>query len=195
MALGCAGAALAAAGCGLTNSSTKIETTTVTRTVTHTVTVAPTTTATTVPPSAAPPCASGDVTATFDVVPGSAGAGNIVYKLELKNVSHADCFVSGLPQVQLLDANRKELPTKTAPQQPGTATAVKAIIAPGKSAAADFRFSPDVTGVGETGNPCEPQASILEVQAPVQVDAKIDPPTSVCSHGAMQVTVFSLSSG
>jgi hypothetical protein len=191
MALGCAGAALAAAGCGLTKTATKVEVTTVTRTVTHTVTVPPTTA-----PSGASdtPCEGSDLSATFAVEPGSAGAGNIVYKLTVKNTSSAPCFVSGLPQVQLQDANHKNLPTKPTAQFPGSQTGVKATLQPGGSASSEARFSPDVTGVGESGNPCEPKAYILEVTAGSSTtDANIDPPTSVCSHGALQLTNYSTS--
>jgi hypothetical protein len=161
----------------------------VTRTVTHTVTVA--TTSTPVGASAAP-CNASDVSAAFAAVPGSQGAGNIVYRLTVTNTSSSSCFVSGLPEVQLQDANHKDLPTKGAPN--GTQTAVKVTLDPGAKATADARFSPDVTGVGETGNPCEPKAYILQVTlGSGTVDANIDPPTSVCSHGSLQLTGYASS--
>lgn len=164
-----------------------------TRTVTHTVTVAPTT-STSSSGSSAAPCNASDVSASFAVEQGSAGAGNIVYKLTLTNTSSASCFVSGLPQVQLQDSNHKNLPTKPSAQFPGSQTAVKATIAPGGTASAEARFSPDVTGVGESGNPCEPKAYVLQVTVGNgTVAANIDPPTSVCSHGAMQLTTYSTS--
>lgn len=192
MAVGCAGAALAAAGCGLTNSSTKITTTTVTHTVTRTVTVGSATTSTTT--SSAAPCNASDVSATFAVEQGSAGAGNIVYKLTLTNTSSASCFVSGLPQVQLQDSNHKNLPTKPSAQPPGSQTAAQATLAAGGTAFSEARFSPDVPGVGESGNPCEPKAFILQVTVGSgTVDANIDPPTSVCSHGALQLTNYATS--
>jgi len=188
MACGCAGAALVAAGCGLTNTKTAVTTATVTvtRTVTHTVT---TTAASTTPASGA--CDASDLTGTFSELAGSAGAGNIVYTLRLTNASQDSCFLSGLPQVQLLDAVGKQLPTKTTPEQPGAQTAAKAIVAPGASATAQARFSPDVNGVGESGNPCEPKASTLRVTVGNGTLAvKIDPATSVCSHGALQLTNY-----
>ena len=187
MAVGCAGAALVAAGCGLTNASSKTttQTVTVTRTVTHTVTAAPTTTA------QAAACTADALSGTFAVEPGSAGAGNIVYKLTLTNTSQSACFVSGLPALQLLDANHKTLPTHPTAVPAGAQTAVKVTLQPNGSATSEARFSPDVTGVGESGNPCEPVASILQVTVNGTLDVKIDPPTSVCSHGALQVSNLS----
>src|SRR6476469_1427806 len=64
MAVGCAGAALVAAGCGLTSSASKTTTVTqtVTRTVTHTVTAASS--------AAGGPCTAHDLTGTFQVLEG-----------------------------------------------------------------------------------------------------------------------------
>ena len=136
-------------------------------------------------------CTGSDLTGTFTVLPGSAGAGNIVYTLRVTNAGQSPCSVSGLPQLQLLDAGGKELATKTTPERPGTQTAVNVVLQPGSSATSEARFSPDVQGVGE-GNPCEPKAVTLRVTAPGggTLDVKIDPATSVCSHGAMQLTNF-----
>jgi hypothetical protein len=96
MALGCAGAALVAAGCGLT--STKTVTTTVTKTVTRTVTNTVTTS------GASNACTAHDLTATFQVLPGSAGAGNIVYTLKVTYAAQAACTVHGAPHITFLDA-------------------------------------------------------------------------------------------
>jgi len=188
MACGCAGAALVAAGCGLTNTKTEVTTATVTvtRTVTHTVT---TTAAATTPAYGA--CDASDLTGTFSVLAGSAGAGNIVYTLRLTNASQDSCFLSGTPQVQLLDAGGKDLPTHPIRVPAGTQAGAKAIVAPGASATSQARFSPDVTGVGESGNPCEPKASMLRVSVGSgMLDVKIAPPTSVCSHGLLQLTDY-----
>jgi hypothetical protein len=159
-------------------------------TVVHTVTHVVTTTSSTPPPAASNACAASDLSGTFAVLQGSAGAGNIVYTLRLTNGSQSPCSVSGLPQLQLLGADGKELPTKVLAARPGE-TGGTATIAPGASATAQARFSPDVQGVGE-GNPCEPTASQLRVTAPGggTLDVKIDPATSVCSHGSMQLSVF-----
>jgi Protein of unknown function (DUF4232) len=156
----------------------------VTRTVTRTV-------ITTGELQASNACDASDLTGTFSELAGSAGAGNIVYTLRLTNAAQDTCFVSGQPQVQLLDANGKELPTHPTPAQPGTQTAVKVPVAPGASATSQARFSPDVNGVGESGNPCEPKAYTLRVTVGSgTLDVKIDPPTSVCSHGGLQLTNY-----
>lgn len=122
---------------------------------------------------------------------GSAGAGNIVYTLRLTNAGQSPCTVGGLPQLQLLDSAGKDLPTKVTADKPGE-TGSTVTLQPGGSATAQARFSPDVQGVGE-GNPCEPKASLLRVTAPGggTLDVKIDPATSVCSHGLLQVTPYS----
>ena len=53
--------------------------------------------------TSAPACAGGDLDGSFTVVQGSAGAGQISYELTLTNASKDSCFVSGIPDVQLLD--------------------------------------------------------------------------------------------
>jgi uncharacterized protein DUF4232 len=172
MALGCAGAALVAAGCGLTASKTKTVTATHTVTVTHTVTTTST--------SGGNFCTGSDLTATFDVLEGSAGAGNIVYTLTLKNTSQEDCAVTGMPQVQLLDANGAELPTHVLPS--GTGTAVYTLLHPGDTARATARFSPDVDPCGKT-----PAATLrVTPNGGGTIDAAISPATRVCQDGSMQ---------
>jgi uncharacterized protein DUF4232 len=170
---------LLTAACG----GTKTVTVTTTRTVTHTVTTTPTTTATQVAA-----CNGADLNGSFDVQPGSAGAGQITYTLKLTNTSSAQCFVFGIPEVQLLDANGAPLPTNQAPAQPGTQTAVRVVLQPGSSATADARFSPDVPGTGETQiGRCEPIAHTLRVTlGGSSLDAPINPPTSVCEHGSLR---------
>ena len=54
------------------------------------------------------PCRSPDVAATFDLVPGSPGAGSVTYALRVRNRSTAVCEVSGLPGLVLLGAERGE---------------------------------------------------------------------------------------
>ena len=138
-----------------------------------------------------PPCMGAELSGTFRVVPGSAGAGNIVYALRVTNVSKADCFVTGIPQLTLLNRTGKLLPTHIRPAQPGALTAVRVDLAPGRTAKATARFSPDVPGVGEgqTG-PCEPTAYKLRVgpSAGGTLLAPVQPPTPVCEHGTMTLT-------
>lgn len=184
-------AVLALAGCGGGGG-----TTTVTETVTHvkTVTVHAATTSTTVPATASAPCAAGSLTGSFDEVPGSAGAGQIVYKLTLTNTGSTPCFVSGIPQVQLLGTTGKALPTSASAAQPGTATAAKVSLQHGDSAGAEAQFSPDVTGTGDaTSGQCEPTATVLRVtaQGGGTLDAPIQPPTPVCERGSLHFKNFS----
>jgi hypothetical protein len=140
------------------------------------------------------PCTAGDLSGSFAVVPGSAGAGNIVYALHLENTSRAPCTVTGIPGVTLLDRRGRKLPTRPFPAHPGALTAVLVTLAPGKSATATARFSPDVPGPGEpvSGRSCEPVAYTLLVRpnGGGSLRAPIRPPTSVCEHGSMTWSVL-----
>jgi Domain of unknown function (DUF4232) len=175
-------ATLALAGCG---GSTTV---TVTRTRTITTTVPATETA-----SAASACAGSDLRGAFSTVPGSAGAGQISYALTVTDVSTAACFVTGIPDVQLLDASGSPLPTHVSAAHPGQATAARIVLSPGDSASAEARFSPDVPGVGEQhGGACEPKSVTLRVSPTGggTVDVPIRPPTSVCERGALRFDLF-----
>jgi Domain of unknown function (DUF4232) len=148
--------ALLAAGCGGTKTVT--ETTTVTHTVTvHEVTTS--TTSTSGGASAANACTGDAMSGTFKAVAGSAGAGTIVYRLQVTNTSPVACYVSGLPQVQLRGANGSDLPTQVVPAQQGLDTSAKITLQPNGSASADARFSPDVNGTGDsTTGECQPKS-------------------------------------
>jgi Protein of unknown function (DUF4232) len=142
----------------------------------------------------APPCTAARLTGTFAAVPGSAGAGNIVYELRLKNISGSSCTLTGIPGVTLLGHDGKKLPTHPRPAHPGALTAVLVTLKPGATAAATARFSPDVPGTGEpvSGRRCEPVAYTLLVRpnGGGTLRAPIRPPTSVCEHGGMSWTVL-----
>jgi hypothetical protein len=142
----------------------------------------------------AAPCKASDLSGTFAVVPGSAGAGNIVYALRLENTSTAKCTVTGIPGVTLLDRRGRRLPTHPFPAHPGALTAVLVTLAPGKAATATARFSPDVPGTGEpvSGTRCEPVAYRLLVRpnGGGTLRAPIRPPTPVCEHGGMSWSVL-----
>ena len=146
----------------------------------------------------APPCTAARLAGSFAAVPGSAGAGNIVYALHLKNRSHTSCTVSGIPGLTLLDRRGRTLPTHPSPAQRGALTAVLVTLAPGQSARATARFSPDVPGVGEpvSGRLCEPVAYTLLVRpgGGGTLRAPIRPPTSVCEHGGMSWSVLTRTS-
>ena len=181
---------LALAGCGGTKTLTITNTLTQVHTVTVT-TTAPTTTA--VKPASAA-CSGDRLSGAFAGVPGSAGAGHIVYRLTVKNTASSPCYVSGLPQVQLLGTTGNALPTSVSPAQPGTGTAAKISLQPGDSATADAQFSPDVNGTGDsTSGQCQPTATVLRVTAPGggTIDAPIQPPTPVCERGSLHFKNYS----
>jgi len=145
--------------------------------------------------SAAPPpaCTGSQLSATFDVVRGSQGAGNIVYKLTVKNVSAKACSVSGLPKGALLNKAGKVQTTHVI-NDGGNTNAMVVTLAHGKSTFASARFSPDVPGVGEgkAGQQCEPTSYWFRLTAPGggTTKAKIAPATPVCEHGRLQFTYY-----
>lgn len=137
---------------------------------------------------------TGSVGITFKTIPGSAGMGHISYKLVLRNTSSITCFVTGLPTLRLLDAKGKALPTKAAFEgMPGMLSAVMVPLAPGKTAIVTARFTPDVPGAGEPETrQCEPTAYSIRVATSGGAHGvgRIVPPTPVCQHGAMQISVL-----
>ena len=146
-------------------------------------------------PTSVQPCVATQLTGSFKVIYGSAGAGNISYRLRLRNRSSRTCFVSGLPGLRLLGKRGRTLPTKVVPAfRPGL-TAVRVVLRPGRAAKAEARFSPDVPGVGETATgPCEPTAYRVRVTVPPagsKLVAPVIPPTPVCEHGGMALSVLS----
>jgi hypothetical protein len=127
------------------------------------------------------------------MVPGSAGAGNIVYRLTLKNRSALPCTVTGLPSGQLLGRLHNPLPTHVRAANPGALTAVLVTLLPGQSTVATARFSPDVPGPGETTmRRCEPPSYWFRVRAQgggITI-VPVKPPTSVCEHGTLSFTAY-----
>ena len=144
------------------------------------------------------PCKGAQLSGTFRVVPGSAGAGNIVYDLKLRNRSKQTCFVSGLAGLRLLGRTGRLLPTHVRPAFRGEPTAVRVVLRPGGAAHANARFSPDVPGPGEPvkARQCEPTAYRVRVTPPPgggTLVAPVTPPTPVCEHGGMSLNVLSAS--
>jgi Protein of unknown function (DUF4232) len=141
-----------------------------------------------------PLCTGAALTGRFAVVPGSAGAGNIVYQLVLRNRSSRTCAVTGLPSLALLGRFGKALPTHVRAASANTLTAVIVRLAPGKSARATARFSPDIPGPGEpvVGRQCERTSYRAAVHAPGggNVIVPIAPPTPVCEHGQLQFSAY-----
>ena len=144
--------------------------------------------------SAASPCNGSALSGTFKKIPGSAGAGNVSYRLALLNTSQSTCFVTGIPQGRLLDKQGKALPTRIAAARPGVATAAKIELAPGSAATADARFSPDVPGTGEQhSGPCEKTAywfAVIPALGHGNVRAPISPPTPVCEKGSLSFSLL-----
>jgi hypothetical protein len=138
-------------------------------------------------------CRGSQLEGAFAVVPGSAGAGNISYRLVLRDSSTVPCRLSGLPSARLLGKTGKPLPTTVRAAFPGALTAVLVRLAPGQKAKATARFSPDVPGVGETtAGRCEPLAYRLRVNAQGggTTTVRITPPTSVCEHGRLNFSAY-----
>jgi hypothetical protein len=138
-------------------------------------------------------CKGSQLAGRFAVVYGSAGAGNIVYKLALKNTSTTPCTVSGLPQGQLLSKTKTKLPTHVRAAHPNQLTAVLVTFVPGDYTYATARFSPDVAGTGEqTVGPCEPRAYWFRVRAPGggTTTVKLTPPTPVCERGTLSFSAY-----
>ncbi len=140
-------------------------------------------------------CSPAKLSARMTVIVGSAGAGNIEYRLLLKNTSGTGCLVSGRPGLRLLGAGGQPLPTHVTPVPPGS-IGVLVRLAPGASAAATLRFSPDVPGPGEqTTGPCEKTAHRVRVTLASPgggtLTGPVSPPTAVCEHGSMTETNLS----
>jgi hypothetical protein len=148
------------------------------------------------PPASVKPCTASQLSGSFSVINGSAGAGGISYRLRLRNRSSRTCFVSGLPGLRLLGKTGRPLPTDVTPAfRPGL-TAVRVVLRPGRAAKADARFSPDIPGPGEPqiGGRCEPKAYKLRVTPPPgggKLLAPVSPPTSVCEQGSMSLKPLS----
>jgi hypothetical protein len=141
----------------------------------------------------APRCRGTQLSVSFSVVPGSAGAGNVSYALRVKNVSSSTCTVSGLAGMRLLGRKGKKLPTHVVNADPGVA-AVVVTLKPGHSAWAAGRFSPDVPGPGEQqSGPCELTSYHVSVTVPPRGDAVVgpfSPPNPVCEHGTISLSVL-----
>ena len=183
-----AAVALTAAGCGLSGTKTV--------TVTQTQTVATTKTVTKPGPgSSAKPCTGAQLAGTFTLVPGSAGAGQIVYALRLKNTSSTPCTLRGTPSGTLLGSTGAALPTHV--RAGGAGRTRRVVLQPGASAIAQARFSPTVAGPGDSqSGTCQPTAHTLQVTPTGGgvTDAAIKPPTSVCEQGSLNFEPYDYAS-
>jgi hypothetical protein len=139
-------------------------------------------------------CTGAQLAGRFAVIPGSPGAGNISYKLTLKNTSATPCTVTGLPVGRLLGKAKQKLPTHVRAAHPGQLTAILVTLVPGDSTYATARFSPDVPGPGEQApGQCEPKAYWFRVspRGGGTTTVKVMPPTPVCEHGTMSFSAYS----
>jgi hypothetical protein len=132
--------------------------------------------------AAGPVCRSAGVRATFSMVPGSQGAGQVGYLLTLTNTGHARCAIDGLPAMRLLGSRGVELPTAGRPSGGGAV-----VLAPGQWAQSTASFTPDIAGRGEPGAHCEAVAQSLRLTLHGGAGTLVAPmdPTMVCQHGAM----------
>lgn len=142
------------------------------------------------------PCAGSQLAGRFVLIPGSAGAGSVSYRLVLRNTSARECTLTGLPSGRLLDRSRRPLPTHVRAAFPGALTAVLVRLRPDRVARATARFSPDVPGTGEPVAPgsrnCEPTASWFQALAPGGGTTRtpVVPPTPVCEHGTLRFSAY-----
>lgn len=139
-------------------------------------------------------CRGSALRASFSLIPGSPGAGNVVYALRLQNRSGTRCVVARVRKAQLYGRRGGRLPTRVVPAVPGATTAPRVVLAPQGWATASARFSPDVPGPGEQhAGPCEPTAYRLRITAPGgsgTTVAAVKPPTAVCEHGTLSLTAL-----
>jgi hypothetical protein len=131
-------------------------------------------------------CRGADLAGSFAAISGSAGAGNVGYRLRLSKHTRGSCFVSGIPQLRLLDRSREPLPTHATAAHPGRLTAVRVVLARGESTRLAARFSPDVPPG------CGGRAWYLRVWpgGGGSVVVPVRPPTVVCQRGRLQLDAF-----
>jgi hypothetical protein len=130
-------------------------------------------------------CRHSSLAGAFKLVPGSAGAGSISYKLRIVNHASAACSFPARPGLRLLDKHGHSLPTHAT--FPATTIATISI-APGKAAIATARFSPDIPSGGEPqSGPCEKVAYKLRVVLGKAntLTVPVKPQTTVCGRGSM----------
>jgi hypothetical protein len=143
----------------------------------------------------APLCTGSRLEGTFELVPGSQGAGSVVYALRLENRSARRCSVVGVPSVQVMGRTGAFLRTVVRASRPSALTPRIVTLGPARAVVAEARFSPDVPGRGEprlADGQCEPTAYRLRVAAPGggTVVVPLRPPTPVCEHGSLQFSAY-----
>jgi hypothetical protein len=129
-------------------------------------------------------CSALHLSAKMTVIGGSRGAGNVSYKLTLKNNGPGSCLINKHPGLRLVGKSGLGLPTHVKKIGSNGFVSIQA----GKSVSQQLRFSPDIPGPGEPSHgACEPAAHKIVVSLnPTTVRGPILPPTPVCGHGAIQ---------
>lgn len=128
---------------------------------------------------------------TFSLVPGSPGAGHVVYALRVRNAGPASCAVRGVPAVRLLGTGGVRLPTHVV-RETGVPPARTIHLAAGGSTRATARFSPDVNGTGDHApGPCQPVAHTARVTASGDTFVvALHPASRVCERGELVFRPF-----
>ena len=124
---------------------------------------------------------------------GAVSAGTVDYRLRVRNSSAAECGVTGIAGVALLDARGRALPTRARFAGPrGWLTAVLVPLGPGRSAALTTRLSSGVPGEPRRVAGCGRPAAGLRVlpSGGGSLVVAISPPTPVCEHGSLRLTAF-----
>jgi hypothetical protein len=133
------------------------------------------------------PCVASGLKGSFLIVPGSAGAGHVDARAVLTNISAAPCTTFGYVGLQLLGASDTPLPTHVV-RAPGSEPHIT--LAPGGSASALARFSPDIPGPGDSqSGACQPVAQGTEITPPNDTHFVVAPGlmSSVCSQGTIDL--------
>ena len=133
-----------------------------------------------------PVCRGADLSGRFAFVPGSAGAGNVLYRLSVRKTTPGACFVTGIPRLRLLARDRKPLPTQARLANRGMGTAVRVVLRKGDATSLTARFSPDVPPA------CGVRAWKLRVWpgGGGSFTVPVAPATRVCQRGTLQLDPF-----
>jgi len=124
-------------------------------------------------------CRTGDLQATYTVVPFSQGAGSESYLLTVRNRSPTGCKLEVPAGMSLLDRRLRPLPTNA------HLGGRPVMLAAGQWAQAQAQLSEDVAAAGEPPGRCEPVAHWLALRiGHGRLLAAMDP-TRVCQHGTM----------
>ena len=138
-------------------------------------------------------CKGSQLAGSFKAVPGSPGAGNIVYRLTLTNTSATTCALTGLPVGQLLGKTGKKLPTHIRAAFPQGLTAILVTLAHGKSSHAT-RASRPTFPASASRRPAQCEATSYSLRVTARgggtTTVKITPPTPVCEHGQLSFSAY-----